>query len=983
MAIHIFLLGLATNTLISTVIFTGLVLNNEAVLAELSVTPLWNAVSNQTNHGGCHLYIDTDRQDVIEFTGSPSQTCGVQLDTSNGTASLINIPRNLSVYAERRGEILDCQKRYVSFQSDESCIVVFQHLQVQLFMEATGHYVEGIFISNLPVNDSASICPKYNSDEKQHESRVSQKKHCNSEESSELISCHASPHYRCSFKFSASCNVTLGKRFAQFHCNGDALLPNLDALIVYPSGIRTLDLSKHRISEINGSSFSNLKTLEELILNENILTALSPYSFKGLKGLMKLNIRKNELKDLPVGIFSGLVNLNELDLRKNKLNRLDKTVFKDLRNLTKLNLHFNCLTILPAELFRDLINLEDLNLKENKLTWLPKNVFRETSKLKFLHLRNNLLVILPESIFITAKLTELNLRYNKLNTLPKCLLCGQQKIEYVNFYGNQLRSLPYDLFWGLINVRTLQLSTNRITHLSEQIFNGLENLLVLYLSHNQLKTLHFNLFRDTKNLSVLDLSGNEFITIPNIFYLNWLIFLNLQDNKLTRTTRDSLSNLSIHTELFVSQHEICECYVSNGINCTAGNSRSTYLTCDRLLSDRVLVFMMWFIGLNAICGNLFVLGQRKTKAGKIKVQTFLLSNLAMSDLLMGLYMLLIACADIYFGEYFPMQAEAWRSGITCRIAGTLSIMSSEASVFFVTLISIDRFISIKYHYSRRKLGKKSSSVIVTVLWITSLLLGVIPSSLSGMNDKFYDNSHVCIGLPLSRPKKIRSDKIEIRSKDYCKNINEIEICFYKDFYKSDLLREVDGMYFASVMFLGLNSICYLVILVCYVAIVRTALKSSQRAGLNPQMKEQIRMTTKVVAIVLTDFACWFPIIILGILVQAGTLTLPPSVFAWCVTFILPINSAINPYLYTIAAVISKRRKQAQIAPAENQEINTNRSSNRRGEMFQSQHTQDTELRVVSSGQQFSNDTKQCHGSGCLPNMPNVSGESSKTVDSNV
>ena len=77
--------------------------------------------------------------------------------------------------------------------------------------------------------------------------------------------------------------------------------------------------------------------------------------------------------------------------------------------------------------------------------------------------------------------------------------------------------------------------------------------------------------------------------------------------------------------------------------------------------------MMWLIGINALGGNVFVLCWRKIKHGKNKVgsrksdtnlvQSFLLSNLAMSDLLMGIYMLLIASADIYFGDNFPMQAE--------------------------------------------------------------------------------------------------------------------------------------------------------------------------------------------------------------------------------------------------------------------------------------------------------------------------------------
>ena len=45
--------------------------------------------------------------------------------------------------------------------------------------------------------------------------------------------------------------------------------------------------------------------------------------------------------------------------------------------------------------------------------------------------------------------------------------------------------------------------------------------------------------------------------------------------------------------------------------------------------------------------------------------------------------------------------------------------------------------------------------------------------------------------------------------------------------------------------------------------------------------------------------------------QTRVIELSPSVFAWCVTFVLPINSAINPYLYTIADVVLKYRKAKQ------------------------------------------------------------------------
>ena len=293
-------------------------------------------------------------------------------------------------------------------------------------------------------------------------------------------------------------------------------------------------------------------------------------------------------------------------------------------------------------------------------------------------------------------------------------------------------------------------------------------------------------------------------------------------------------------------------------------------------------------------------------------------------------------------------------------------------MFFVTLISIDRFVSIKYSNSHRKLGQKSSAVVTSALWILSILLGTVPSSLAGKKYKFYDNSHVCIGLPLS---KLRMYSTVISEQPTWICTDDVRrICQTKELVQSQYVGEVNGMIFASVMFLGMNFLCYLVILVCYINIIRTVFKSSKRAGLNPEMKEQVRLTAKVAAIVLTDFACWFPIIIMGILVQAGVLTLPADVFAWCVTFVLPINSAINPYLYTIAAIISSHLKRSRIAPVENHQENTNRASSRRGQMVESRNTQDT-VRAISHAPQLCNNTAQYGGDGMLSGM-------SQTAESN-
>ena len=127
--------------------------------------------------------------------------------------------------------------------------------------------------------------------------------------------------------------------------------------------------------------------------------------------------------------------------------------------------------------------------------------------------------------------------------------------------------------------------------------------------------------------------------------------------------------------------------------------------------------------------------------------------------------------------------------------------------------------------------------------------------------------------------------------------------------KTEFTGSVNGLYFSSALFLGLNGLCYFVILGCYVEIWRDHRKSVIESGRTPDRDEQMRLTRKVIAIVATDFACVFPIIVLGFLVQTRVIELPASVYAWSVTIVLPINSAINPYLYTIADIISNKREK--------------------------------------------------------------------------
>ena len=638
-----------------------------------------------------------------------------------------------------------------------------------------------------------------------------------------------------------------------------------------------------------------------------MLSALPDGIFQDSLNWDRLFLGYNQIKYLDADAFVGLSKLKQLKLNDNLLSTLPNGIFRDLSNLQLLLLQRNNLTYLSEEIFIGLGKLKELRISVNFLSELPNGLFQDLSKLEIIHLPKNQLRNLPQDIFTPLQsLQVLVLQWNELHDLSPGLFHGLTNLGFLALGNNRLTNLPNDIFEGLINLKYLFLVGNGLVQVGNNVFKGLDNLQRLILSNNSLSLFDYDVFNDTHNLAFLDLSANELNAIPNIEPLINLKLLDLTNNTLLWIDDSSFSSLSGNVTLLVSQHEVCQCYVPSYVNCSAADNRSPYLTCDRLLSDRALVIVMWLIGLGAISGNLFVLVWRRKEAHRSKVNSILLRNLAASDLLMGIYMLIIASADIYFGNNFPMQSESWRSGITCRIVGAFSIISSEASVLFVTLISIDRFIAIKFPYSTRKLGKHSVKIVGTVIWTTSIVLGIVPSVLSSVSFKFYDNSHVCIGLPLSLTKIYVTEKTTYKRQHY---FEEATLGSSDDIFTTQYKGLSNGLFYSTALFLGLNCVCYFIIVGCYFQIVRAVRESSKQSGRSQEMKEQIRLTTKVTTIVATDFCCWFPIILLGILVQARVIELPPSVYAWCVTFVLPINSAINPYLYTITEVASKYRKK--------------------------------------------------------------------------
>ncbi|XP_072039712.1 G-protein coupled receptor GRL101-like [Amphiura filiformis] len=295
------------------------------------------------------------------------------------------------------------------------------------------------------------------------------------------------------------------------------------------------------------------------------------------------------------------------------------------------------------------------------------------------------------------------------------------------------------------------------------------------------------------------------------------------------------------------------------------------------MRNGTLRVLMWILGLSALVGNIFVIvwrfrAQHSTQKKKNKVESILVSNLAIADCLMGIYMLVIASADLYYRDVYIYFAEQWQNSFGCKLAGLTSVVSSEASLFFLTVISIDRYLCIVYPLSQVRLRNKSATITVIVIWLLAFSLSIVPVlGVNKFGNAFYGRSSVCLALPLTiqRPK---------------------------------------GWQYSVALFLGVNLALFLVMAFCYISIYVNVRSSAKSLHSNSKNNDHIKLATRMVFLVLTDLFCWMPVIIMGCMSQVGVF-ISGDVYAWTAVLVLPLNSSLNPYLYTILTSETSRKKR--------------------------------------------------------------------------
>ncbi|XP_061186834.1 G-protein coupled receptor GRL101-like [Saccostrea echinata] len=245
-------------------------------------------------------------------------------------------------------------------------------------------------------------------------------------------------------------------------------------------------------------------------------------------------------------------------------------------------------------------------------------------------------------------------------------------------------------------------------------------------------------------------------------------------------------------------------------------------------------------------------------------------NLCIADFLMGVYLYIIAIMNLVYAGNYGLNDYEWRHSDLCTFAGILATISSEASVLFVLLITIDRAISIKHPFIQRGRGfTLGSSLLSWAIAVSVSVLPILPKEIA-LFEGFYAQSPICISLPLS-------------------------------------VHRQTGWQYSMVIFVGLNFMIFLGITVGQVLILVEVIKSSRMCNSTNTHRREIALAKSVVAVVLTDLFCWIPIGIIGMLTFYG-IDVSQEVYAWIIVLVLPVNSALNPILYTLSSIIRDRRR---------------------------------------------------------------------------
>lgn len=555
--------------------------------------------------------------------------------------------------------------------------------------------------------------------------------------------------------------------------------------------------------------------------------------------VFKIRMINNSIEDLDQVAWPG--NLEKLILQENRLSALENGTFVKVPKLRGLFLNQNHISRIELDAFMNLGNLTILHLNDNSISKLDLRVFGHTPSLATLNLSSNQLNSMQDMRFREIpNLTLLTLDHNGVKLVPKETFSGMRLLEDLSLKNNEIEFISEKAFEDNENLRSLYLSNNKLKQLNRNTFISLVKLKKLYLDKNRIEELTPDTFVELRALKSLKLEENPFRSLKQ----EWFSYMNL-------------------SFIYFSHFRYCY-YATNARVC---KPHSDGLSSNKSMLHPELKNLVW--GMASVCsvGNVCVFVWRSLWPTEQDLESLIIRNLSIADLLMGVYLLAVARTNEQFGNEFGRRAVEWMSSSRCSLMGFLAILSSQLSILILCLISIERYrtITAKYRVDPIELTSRTCRYL-KVVWLLAIVIALIPFLASmKTQQRIYGNNPLCLPLYLNDP-----------------------LAF--------------GWQFSAIVHLGLNFSIVMTILILYIRLyllIMATNRNSSAIMANPRRQEAI-IALRFLFIVVTDCFCWIPVVVIKFLALVNY-PITHNIYGWLAVAVLPINSAVNPIIYTLAA----------------------------------------------------------------------------------
>ena len=334
-------------------------------------------------------------------------------------------------------------------------------------------------------------------------------------------------------------------------------------------------------------------------------------------------------------------------------------------------------------------------------------------------------------------------------------------------------------------------------------------------------------------------------------------------------------------------------------------------------------------------------------------------NLAIADLLLGVYLLMISIVSAVFSG--PQGRLKFLNSMTpfCNFLGVLNLVSSQMSVTVLVVITTARLFSVVNPY--KAVDVRFFLIWSGFCWVAWIVIACVPLSNTDLARNVFEAMIVTGCEGHKRISKYSFHNIRQILDEFLANLNhECEVTFGQKLWLSDsitgpkaleivqhlklmnknpflltyysqhtlcmpqyFISSTNSSKYFSQSILVFNLIAFMYIMCVYACIFnkvsggKSCLQWWRRHGQRQQNnvslreKENQKLQRKINLIIASDFLCWVPTSVLAFAYSLYlhnlqkreicdamlALVFPTAVFS---TIVLPLNSALNPFLYSLS-----------------------------------------------------------------------------------